>query len=108
MNKIFSCAVIASRIEKTKKIQALIARSGTSEITEKLKADIKKLEQLKPTSCATNIDTNQMNDYGRSLASSIATEYCSYRNYLDYLKENIDTNYSEILEKERQIGNSIS
>ena len=104
MNKIFSCAVIATRIEKTKKVQALIQKTGSSEITEKLKADIKKLEQLKPTSCATNMGTDALNDYSMALASSATAEYCSYRNYLDYIQANIDSNYTNIMQDEQKIG----
>lgn len=49
--------------------------------------------------------TETLNDYGLALASSATTEYCSYRNYLDYLQENISTNYTEVLNIEKKIGN---
>lgn len=105
MNKIFSCAVVASRIEKTQKVLEAVKKVGESEITRKLEADIVKLAALKPTGCAANMGTETLNDYGRALASSATTEYCSYRNYLDYLQENINTNYTEVLNSEKKIGN---
>lgn len=49
MNTVFSCAVIASRIEKTQKVLEAVKKVGESEITRKLEADIKKLGAMKPT-----------------------------------------------------------
>ncbi|MDD2694113.1 MAG: hypothetical protein PHY14_04235 [Candidatus Gracilibacteria bacterium] len=106
MNKIFSCAVIASRIEKTQKVLEAVKKVGESEISRKLEADIKKLGAMKPTGCAANMGTETLNDYGLALASSATTEYCSYRNYLDYLQENINSNYTDVLNLEQKIGNN--
>lgn len=52
------------------------------------------------------METETLNDYGLALASSATTEYCSYRNYLDYLQENINSNYTDVLNLEQKIGNN--
>lgn len=51
MNRIWSCAVITSRIEKTKKIIEMIPASESSDILKKLGNDMKKLNALKPPNC---------------------------------------------------------
>ena len=104
MDRIFSCAVIASRIEKTEKVQSLISDAGSSDIKDKLKKDIEKMKKLKAGNCGENADGDTLTDYGAAVSSSATVEYCSYRNYLDYLQSNIDANYTRVIELEKKIG----
>lgn len=105
MNRIFACAVTASRIEKTNKVLALVSKGGSSNIADKLKADIKKLgNQMKNQNCATNSTEGKLTDYSRAIAASATAEYCIYRNYLDYLDTNIRTDYTKVMDLEKTIG----
>ncbi len=104
MDRIFSCAVIASRIEKTNKVIELISKAGSTDIQKKLQNDIKKLSSLKVANCGENASDNTLNDYRTAVSVSATTEYCIYRNYLDYLQENISTDYSNVIDKEQKIG----
>lgn len=106
MNRIFSCAVIASRTEKIKKIKELIKGNENTNIGKKLDLDVKKLEALKQSACATNLPTNTTNDYSKAIATSATVEYCSYRYYLEYISQNLESNYTEIAKKDKELGQS--
>lgn len=97
MNRIFSCAVIASRIERTQKVKKIISQVWSSNIGEKLDKDIKKLEWLKSSNCGAQWGAKGLTNYPLALAHSATVEYCNYTNYLDYLQENVSTDYTRVI-----------
>lgn len=104
MNKIFSCAVVASRIQSIEKVSELIQKAWSTEISKKLTQDANKLKALSPANCATAQNNNTKIDYASAVVRSATTEYCSYRFYNEYLKAQIDQNRTQTFEIETKIG----
>jgi len=87
MNTLFSCGIIADRIDTIKNLKALIAKKikvQNSEIQQKLQKEVKKLEASQ-NKLKCNIEKQEMII---NVVNSTSLQYCHYRHYLNYLESN--------------------
>lgn len=103
MNKIFSCAVSASRIQVVTQVQKLIQQAGSTEISKQLEKDIQKLKLNSPKNCSPT-SSDVMKSYPAAIVRSATTEYCSYLFYNEYLTAQIDQNRTQTFDVETKIG----
>lgn len=106
MNAIFSCTVIATRKDKLEKLGSIIkGKSGASEIERSLEKEKKRYELLMTKmNCNQNMTSKGDDKIIDRLASSAMIEYCNYTYYLDYLDENIKSNFAQSLTIDANIG----
>ena len=111
MNKIFSCAVAAGRINQITKLQEIISKrftSPSSDIKEKIKKEVERYKRIKEG--IPNCDQNSSNESESQmiidrLSQSSMVEYCTFTYYLSYLGANVENDYTTTLEIENKIGN---
>lgn len=91
MNKLFACAVVTSRLNTLKDVQAVIKsriKQDPSDLLKKIDNERRKIESVKST-LACNVDQTKK-EVLNILANSSSKQYCYYRHYLSYLKSNLD------------------
>lgn len=92
MNSLFACGVIGSRIDTVKNLKELIAKkikNLDSEIYQKLKKDIDKLEKSRnELKCNIEKDDGKKEEMITDIINSSSHQYCHYRHYLSYLESN--------------------
>jgi hypothetical protein len=105
MNKIFACAIIASRQDKLQKLREVIkGKNGASDIEKSLEKEEKRYASLMANmNCNQNKTDSASDKVADRLASSAAKEYCKYTHYLDYLEANITSDFTEAMKIDAKI-----
>jgi hypothetical protein len=106
MNTVFACGVIASRQDKLKRLkEAIKNKSGASDIQKSLdKEEAKYTKIMSSMNCNQNMTEKATDKIIDRLSRSAMIEYCKYTFYLDYLEENVQSDFSKALIIDNSLG----